>query len=233
MRANLVRSLTAWYVIGLALLGATSAVAMPIVVPTALNPGDQYRLAFVSSTTRNATSTDIADYNAHVTSAANAVAELLALGTTWYAIGSTATVDAINNTKTDGSVPDVPIYLLNDVKLVDGNFDLWDGLLDFSLNLVESGAAQLEDENVWTGTLAVGGRAQFPLGSTFPTHGETSSRGDTWVQVAPSPSHQPRHLYALSDILSVANAAPTTEPATLAILVVGAVGCLFRRRRRA
>ena len=45
--------------------GFTEAQAQTI-VPTDLNPGDQYRLAFVSSTTRNATSNNIADYNSFV-----------------------------------------------------------------------------------------------------------------------------------------------------------------------
>ena len=41
-------------------------------IPAGLGPGDQFRLLFVSSTTRDATSSDIADYDAHVQSAAAA-----------------------------------------------------------------------------------------------------------------------------------------------------------------
>lgn len=37
-----------------------TADAAPITLPIGLNPGDEYRLAFVTSTTRDATSTDIA-----------------------------------------------------------------------------------------------------------------------------------------------------------------------------
>ncbi len=78
-------------------------------------PGDFYRLAFVTSTTRDAVPTDIADYNAFVTATAEAVPELLALGTTWSVIGSTASVDARDNTGTDtlGGVahPTMPLGL--------------------------------------------------------------------------------------------------------------------------
>jgi hypothetical protein len=42
---------------------ATSAISVPITLPSGLNPGDQYRLAFVTSSTRDALSTNIADYN--------------------------------------------------------------------------------------------------------------------------------------------------------------------------
>ena len=41
-------------------------------IPAGLGPGDQFRLLFVSSTTRDATSSDIADYDAHLQSAAAA-----------------------------------------------------------------------------------------------------------------------------------------------------------------
>ena len=60
--------------------------AAPITVPTSLNPGDTYRLAFETSTTTDATSTSIADYNTFVTGVATGVGELNDLGTTWTAI---------------------------------------------------------------------------------------------------------------------------------------------------
>lgn len=84
------------------ILGAASeSRAVPITQPTGLNPGDQYRLVFATSTTRDATSSNIADYNAFVTGVADSVPELLLLGTTWTAIASTASVDARDNTSTN------------------------------------------------------------------------------------------------------------------------------------
>jgi hypothetical protein len=82
-----------------------------VTVPTDLNPGDQYRLVFVTDGTRDAQSTDIADYNAFVTAQANQSTELQALGVDWFVIGSTSTVSARDNTGTDGG-GGVPIYLL-------------------------------------------------------------------------------------------------------------------------
>jgi hypothetical protein len=102
------------------------AAAVPITVPTSLNPGDEYRLAFVTSAERNGASSAIASYNAFVTSMANTQPALASLGTTWKAIGSTATVDARDNTGTNPVVDGagVPIFLLNDTLLANDNFDL-------------------------------------------------------------------------------------------------------------
>jgi hypothetical protein len=47
---------------------------------------------------RDATSTDIAVYNAFVTTAANLDAGLAGLGTTWTVLGSTAAVNVLDNT---------------------------------------------------------------------------------------------------------------------------------------
>ena len=89
MRNPILGALRATCFAAVLVLSASAAHADPITVPTDLNPGDEYRLAFVTSTTRDATSTNIADYNAFVTTVAESVPELLALNTTWTAFGST------------------------------------------------------------------------------------------------------------------------------------------------
>ena len=55
----------------LSLILGSAAAAAPITVPTDLNPGDSYRLVFASSGARDYTSTNIADYNNFVQSAAD------------------------------------------------------------------------------------------------------------------------------------------------------------------
>ncbi len=141
------------------MLSPANVFAAIITQPTSLSLGDTYRLAFVTSTARDATSTNIADYNTFVTLAANAVPALASLGTTWTAIGSTATVAARDNTDTvPSTVPGgslgVPIFLLNDTKLVDSNDDLWDGSIDVLLNRTELDTAIVAQ--VWTGTTSAG-----------------------------------------------------------------------------
>ena len=92
----------------LATLGISGAAQAAILLPS-LNPGDQYRLVFVTSGTRDATSSNIADYNNFVNDAAHASTDLntalTAAGFTpsainWTAIASTATTSAKVNTAT-------------------------------------------------------------------------------------------------------------------------------------
>ena len=66
--------------------------AEPIRQPPDLEPGDQYRLAFVTSTTTTATSPDIETYNAFVQATADA-APIGDWGFAWYAIAQTETGD--------------------------------------------------------------------------------------------------------------------------------------------
>jgi hypothetical protein len=96
---------------------AGAAQAALVIVPADLAPGAQYRLVFVTDGTRDATSSDINDYNTFVTNQVTGSPLATALTTagfnlgtiTWKAIGSTSATSAKVNTSTDGSQPDVPI----------------------------------------------------------------------------------------------------------------------------
>jgi hypothetical protein len=85
---------------------ATIALTDPLVTTLGLSQGDTFRMVFVTSAATNATSTDIDTYNTFVTN----IAKDLAGNTgsivaqyedwSWSVIGSTATVNAIDNTLT-------------------------------------------------------------------------------------------------------------------------------------
>ena len=144
--------------------------------------GDTYRLVFISSTTRNATSTNIADYNAHVQNAANAAG----LGSvTWYAIGSTATVDAIDNTQTNVADVDGAFFLMDGSTIVStSNADFWDGHTNAqAIRLDEYGNQYLPLNSslpwyqygpAWTGT-GTNGTSSGELGAATVTLGLGSS----------------------------------------------------------
>lgn len=215
---------------------ATASLSAPITIPAGLNPGDQYRLAFVTSTTRDALSSDIADYNAFVTAAANSQAALAALGTTWMAIASTTTVDARDNTGTNPSSTGFPIYLLDpaSTKIADNNADLWDGSIYAALNVSETGSAPGGGTiGVWTGTEPMGtGLSQYELDGVLGAQLGLASTQDTrWIAVgtATSQSHLPYHIYGLSAVLTV-TAVP--EPGALGVLALGLVGLGLARRRK-
>jgi hypothetical protein len=215
-------------------VAAGSVAAVPITVPVALNPGESYRLAFVTSTSRDATSADIADYNAFVTAVANTQAELAALGTTWMVIGSTPTVDARDNTGT-ATAGGVPIFLLNDVssKIADDYADLWDGGLDATLDIRENGLPGITTF-VHTGTAIDGtglvvGPTGYQLGSVLRhTIGGTGTTGNGWVDSGIySGNTSMRPLYAISGVLTV----PVPVPSVLALLLVG-LACIGYQRRK-
>ena len=112
-----------------------------IVTPPGLNPGDQFRVVFVTSGTRDAESSNIAEYDAFVSSAATAGG----LGTyqgnplTWFALGSTPpNVSAISRLPTISP----GLYLADGTKIADSGADLWDGTIDSPLNRTELGGTQ-------------------------------------------------------------------------------------------
>jgi hypothetical protein len=212
------RVVTPWVV-----LACGSHVYADLVLPP--QPPGPYRLAFVTSTTTNATSSDIATYNAFVTAAANTEPALMALPTTWSAIGSTATVSAISNTMTDPG-PDaaptgVPIYTVTGVKIADHYDDLWDDSLDAPLSVTQSGGSY--SGFVWTGSIS-SGLAKIPLGSLeeFPTLGDSLGTDFTWLDFSSTNAITINPLYAISGVL-VGSAVP--EPS--AFLCVGLVGGLL------
>ncbi len=182
-------------------LGAISAEACPV-VPSGLNDGDSYRLVFVTSGVRNAESTDIADYNAFVSAAANAVPALAAIGTQWFAIASTATVDARDNTDT-APPGDVPVFLLDGTMLAESYNDFWDWSIAVPLNISELCETVETNLNIWTGTGGFG-TADQPLGVPFPTIGSGAGTIDqVWVRFGAADSSASHRFYAMSGPLTV------------------------------
>jgi len=201
-----------------------------------LNPGDQYRIAFVTSTIRDATSSNIADYNAFVTAAANKVSELAGLGTGWTAIGSTASIDARDNTNTNFTTSTgVGIYLLNDTKLADNNADLWDGNIDVPLSIDENGQNLVTV--VWTGTsefsgqpvddFVLGGGGDPEEGDLITVVGNSGASSFGWAESSnlSNATTELHSFYAISGLLTVA------DTAVLAVFALGLAGLGFVRRR--
>jgi hypothetical protein len=93
--------------------------------------GDKYRLAFYTSTKRNAASTNINDYNDFVQGVAEASTAFpnLAKGS-WRVLGSTQSVSARQNTFTDNLAAGVgePVFVMNGATLIAlDNADIWNG----------------------------------------------------------------------------------------------------------
>ena len=124
-------------------------------VPEGLEVGDQFRLLFLTSTTRDAISSNIETYNAFVQAAAGmGRRDIRAYRTGFLAVASTGDTDARDNTSTTGT--GVPIYWLRGNKLADNYADFYDGSWDDEANVSdESGAAYTglgSPQAVWTGS---------------------------------------------------------------------------------
>ncbi|MFN7338562.1 MAG: PEP-CTERM sorting domain-containing protein [bacterium] len=214
--------------VALATLGTSAAQAALVVVPPGLAPGAQYRLVFMTDGTRDATSTDINDYNTFVTNqvTGSALANALSgagLTTTWKAIGSTSATSAKVNTGTDGTQPDVPIYLINGNKVANNNADLWDGSLQHPINLQPNDV--ISSNLVWTGSVYLGtGFPQNQLGGGGFFGSVAAGQADSvvfsgWIAQTTDVSSTAKSLYAMSSVLTVPGnqpaPVPVPEPASL------------------
>ena len=140
--------------------------------------GDRFRLLFVSSTTRDATSSDINDYNQHVINAAGAGhSAIRVLKNGFRAIGSTEAVDAKDNAGLTGT--GVKIYWLGgDNKVADNNTDLLDGSWDDEANQTTETGAASSAEHIWTGSTDAGveqSRRALGTGASSAAAGGSSS----------------------------------------------------------
>ncbi len=209
------------------LIAAAVAGATPVTVPPDLNPGDQYRLAFVTSRSQfDAVPLGMSIYNGRITAVAIAVPELAELSTYWRIIGSTSPspsninpINARDNTGTNPTVEvGVPIYLLNGSKLAFDNLDLWNGSIAVPLNIDEQGRPVGGDVLVWTGT-ASNGVVQKRLGGTYPTTGSTTATNGTWIGGETNAFSTPGRYFGMSGVLTV-----IPEPSTALLLTLGLVG---------
>ena len=124
--------------------------------PSGLEAGNRFRLLFLSSTGRNAESTDIAVYNSFVQArAAAGHADIRAYSSQFRAVACTSAVDARDNTGTTGT--GVPIYWLGGAKAADNDADFYDESWDEEVTVRdESGgavtiASGVSSHDVWTG----------------------------------------------------------------------------------
>ena len=218
-------------IVVLSLLNTCSAHSGPVTSPSSLNPGDSYRLAFVTRSDSDAISSNIADYNSFVQGLADAKTELASLGATWKAIASTPTVSARDNTNTNPNVEaGVPIFLLNDTKLVDDNADLWDGSLDLAFNITKGGSEMPGNPiTVWSGTQSDGtslGTSALGGSDSLVGIGNFQSTGSSWINTSSASKGVLLPFYAISSVLTVVPEPTTSGLAISAMVLLGA----YRRR---
>jgi hypothetical protein len=195
--------------------------------PAGLNPGDQFRFVFVTDGIRDATSTNIADYDRFVNDQAGG-ATYNGVVVNWLAIGSTDSVDAIDHV----GQANAPVFLSDGTPVSSSTTDsgLWSETIRNPINLDLAGNPVDPLFFVWTGTNPTGTGFGGPLGSARPLTGSTTDTLIAWVSSGNSPSGDLRHLYGISSVLTVPQAVP--EPSTLAMLGTAlSVGLAIGRAR--
>jgi hypothetical protein len=226
---------------GLALAGAlwaasaftTSAVALPLdpINDLGLAPGETYHYLFVTDGVRDATSSNIADYNAFVNAEAVSGASVFAAdGLNWSAVGSTNAVDARDNTVVSGKV-----FLPDGTLLALSFADFWDGSLSAAPNRSQSLAAfNINTGIVFSGSEADGTSASpDALGSiSAATVGRSVNAGSGWIREGFVSTALSFHLYALSDAIIVPLTAGAPAPGSLVLAGMGLLLLAGRQRVR-
>ena len=127
-------------------------------VPTGLNPGDTYHLVFVTSGTRDATSSDINVYSTFVDTAMGAIDDASPYGDIdWKCIGSVLGTDARDNIGYASST--APVYRLDDTRVAANSTAFWDTAttdLEAEIKIAEDLSSLEESDYAWTGSLSTG-----------------------------------------------------------------------------
>lgn len=209
-----------------------------IATPSGLNPGDQFRIVFLTVGTTQATSSDIGYYNTFVgndaINQAGGVGNSVVYGSTvltWTAIASTNAISAITNIGSFG----VPVYLASGTRVTssDTATGLWSGSLLAPINEFLT-APFFFDTSVWTGTLPNGSDAgSFTLGSGSgfgSTPGLSNKSNSEWVETGATPSSFSNNMYGISQVLTA-----VPEPSTCGLALAGLAlsGVSMWQRKRA
>jgi hypothetical protein len=223
-----------------------SPVITEIAAPAGLNPGDKFRVVFVTDGEGTGDSADISTYDTFVQNeAASANLQYNGVTPTWQALVSTADNPATDANDPVNAVdrfnPTTPIFRIDGVQVASSGSDLWDGTIDNPIDISPTNATITNI--VWTGTgtdgtgatsmsgsKALGNTNSFDVGPpigplTTDESGSTTSSDSAWISSGTNFDSESAHYYAVSSELTF-----VPEPAAMGILALA--GAVFRRPRK-
>ena len=222
----------------LVLAAGIASASGQVTLPAGVTVGETYRLVFLTASSTNSQSNNIADYNTFVTAQADSDPALAALDTTWTAIASTTSVSATANTSSAPTLSlQYPIYNLGGALVASNYTSFWGTsnptpALDAPIDITQTGAND-GSVGVWTGSYINGSEdAGYTLGSntTNGVLGFSSYTDDQFLYTGSDTHNFLFQMYAISaPILAV----PEPNGGVIFALGLGIVGLLRLRRARA
>ena len=178
--------------------------------PSGLIGADRFRLMFLTHTGQRPNLTDIAGYNDYIKSQAAASSLDIQNYSYWFRVlGSTADVDARDNTKTNPNTDtSVPIYWMNGQKIADDYGGLYDGSWDSEMSSGRAGTPSSSAYTLWTGTSnngteAMDGATSRALGQSQVRVGKLNAAGNPIDAGGNSLAATGHNYYGLSGIFVV------------------------------
>ena len=198
--------------------------------PLGLGFGETFRLLFMTEDHRDATSTDIDVYDAHVRDAArDGHADIQRYADHFRVVGSTAAVDARDHTRTNpgnAGHTDAEVWWLNGERIAANNAGFWSDTWEnwaMADRRFESGERSTSNDWPWTGTRTDGMKEANPLGASNARRGRFSTTdADTGpISYNTVASTQDHAFYGISPLFRVEPTplnAPPGEPAVMSNL---------------
>ena len=237
------------------LLGASAVVACALALPSVARADfippagvTEYRLIFVTADPTTATSSAIADYNAFATTEAQQNSSLPS--TTWSAVVSTDSVDAVSNIACTPDCSGIPIFLVDGTEVAVSSTALFNAATTSLMNGIgeDQYGNFVRGGYVWTGSFSDGtpniqtfGNNTYDstLGNGGPV--EVGYAGNTdvsaidngeWGVGNSDDGYTTEPIYAISGVISTV---PEPMPASLLAFggIVTGLVARFRRRRKA
>ena len=217
------------------ILTAGQTTAESVLTPAGLNPGDQYRVLFITEGIRDGTSFFYNDYNDFVNVEAVRAGSVLAVSTTFRAVVSHRDGDVINIISSFGPGVDLlPIFLVDGTMFATNTQDLFDGTFGTGVFRDQFNNPTPTLALYYTGSDTDGTRAGSPLGGLLgdPFPFTVIGGGDDFSHgLAATEASYP--LLGISDALTVSPAPPVVPVPSAAVLFsVAVLGGLVRRRPR-